>query len=617
MSHSPRLFMRPLAVQPAPVPLDVVGTPPKYLPDLQYLTRLSITGGVGKFKAEVVSSNNLHPSAQIYVDNVTKELVIRWPPFKTNPPVLGLVRNGDFSDGLNFWEAKTPGWKIGSGQGGTDFPCLEFPGDILGEGYIDSEQVPCLPGDVINFGCDVQQGASAAGNAGGQAALVFINNAGEETVMRGTLVDDGANREYHPSRLLREAPADVRYVRGRLYGKRTRENKSVFFDNVTWDHAYSSGNNGTLPVDITIRVTDSMNRSVTKSYIILPYGAIRHFDGWEMVTDLGSTGNAQYCAMCFDPVSNLFLNVRVASRSLFTSPDGVTWTEMTNFFPFPLATGNISKWMAYSPDTGKCCAVGFSSSSDSSANRGYIFTVAGGPIVNTSSIGSSGGLTWNQSGWVTGTRYHTITGLSWTLDVDISQPSYGNDLWIRKPGSNWVRYFTNRSGYTRLASTLMTQPNTASAAMTRSERPLSEAFPDETGAPTSVAFFGIGWADDLGYGLAAVASNTAAQQGVYMITGPNDQPQRIATLPAVIGGPLSGQNRMFYVPWAGEWVFCMNINTGYTMVAGMGGTGWTTIQTPGLPANNGIGTSDIAISLSRETILFRAGRYIYRAKWRS
>lgn len=619
MSHSPRLFMRPLAVQPTPVPLNVTGTPPKYLPDLQYLTRLPIVGGVGKFKVDLISSNNLHPSAQIYVDNVTKELVIRWPPFKTNPPVMGLVRNGDFTDGLNFWDAKTPGWKIGNGQSGSDPACLEFPPGILGEGYIDSEQVPCLPGDQINFGCEVQQGASARGNAGGQSALVFINNAGEETVMRGTLVDDGANQEWHDSRLLREAPADVRYVRGRLYGVRHRENKGVFFRNVTWNHAYSSGNNGTLPVDITVRVSDSLNTSVTKSYIILPYGAVRHFDGWEMVLNLGTANNAIYGALCFDPVSNLFLNCRPNSRSLWTSPDGTTWTEMVNFFPFVMATGNIGKFMAYSPETGKCVATGFASSTPTVQDRAYVFTVAGGVITNTTSISSSGGLMLNDVGFVTGTRYSTVTGLSWTSDFDISQQAYPDGQWFRKPGGNACRMWSTPGSGT-LVTNVLTRNSATTATMTRTQ-PAGANFPAGASSPTSTTFFSAHWADDLGYALCVNGSSTAANQGVFMMSAVNDAPQLIGTLPQVAGGTVgpgsSGSFQLFYVPWAGEWVVAYNISQGYSLVASMGGTGWTQIQTPGLPANSAAGTSNIAISLTRETILYRAGQYIYRAKWRS
>lgn len=611
MSHSPRLFMRPLAVQPTPSPLNVLGTPAKYLPDLPYQSRLTITGGVGKCKVDILSSNNLPPSAQVYVDNVLKELVIRWPPFTTKPAVMGPVRNGNFDDGLNFWESKTPGWKIGQGQGDaggypSGGPCLEFPGNVLGEGYIDSEIVPCNPGDSINFGCWVQQGASAAGNASGQSALVFIDLAGNETVFRGTVVDDGANREWHESRLLRQAPPGSVYVRGRLYGKRTRENKPVFFDNVTWNHAYTSGNNGTMPVDITVRVSDAMNQSVTKSYIILPWGAVRHFVRWEMIYD----GVNQNYAIEYDPVSALFVMTKPSSTSLFTSPDCITWTEMLAFFPTALQTSGLSTAIHFNPDRGELVGTGFDS-----GNKGYRFTVAGGCIVNTNTIGASAGLANAGALTVTGSgNTYSIYNAQWGIDTSGVLRSWRDSGMLEKVGTNWCRTFTLDQSGAPLASYTITRNNTTGNANTRALTP-AEGFPAEPGqlASSNLSCY---YSNDLGYGMMVGPTNTGGvPTAAWTVSGRNDLPVKVGTV-GISPVASNGGGKMRYVPWAGEWIRDINVGSNaqpYTLVGNMSGGSWAYIQSPTLPTVAGHSIREMAIAPDRELLVYHVARYIFRA----
>ena len=98
-----------------PPALSVTGELDTYNSTQAYESRLSINNAVGRCTVEIVSAF-LPAGAFVRVDNITKEVVVKWAAYSLEPGELG-VANGDFEAGdSGDWE-KGPGWSIGTGPG--------------------------------------------------------------------------------------------------------------------------------------------------------------------------------------------------------------------------------------------------------------------------------------------------------------------------------------------------------------------------------------------------------------------------------------------------------------------------------------------------------------------
>lgn len=260
------LYGKPLA-QPGDelLPLQVVGTLPDYSVGNAFEGRLDILNAIGKSKVEIVESS-LPPGAYAYVDQLTQEVVLKWPSFSAEVPTGNSIPNGDFENGDDGSWILEKGWTIqefpSGGENnvtnGTHSAVFENQNGIAAA---RSAPVPCRVNDPITLTGHFRQGASSRGNLVGRLLISWCDIHGKilsET--QGDLVKDGSGNGFQTLTLSATAPAGTETVRAGFVANRKRQNKPAKIDGFSWNHKYELGT--TLPVDytVTLKVTDSVNR---------------------------------------------------------------------------------------------------------------------------------------------------------------------------------------------------------------------------------------------------------------------------------------------------------------------------------------------------------------------
>jgi hypothetical protein len=271
MANHFRLFSRPLMADDTATVITITGVLEDYLVGEAYESRLDINNSIGRCTVEILGESSLPPGAFVRVDNVTKEVVVKWAAHE-EVEVARDVPNGSFEDGDDGTWNKGSGWTIGTGAGyspqsGTysaRFASVKTAGsELLGV------PVPAKPGDRIRLVGQVQQGASSKGNAGAQVALVFSNLSGD-TLRRkdGGMVSSGSGGAWGASVAEETAPAGTALVRAVVKAFRKSENKPLWVDSLRWDHTYTIGQNDDGGrYFLSIKVTDAENRAA-------------HWSGW-------------------------------------------------------------------------------------------------------------------------------------------------------------------------------------------------------------------------------------------------------------------------------------------------------------------------------------------------
>jgi len=268
-----QLYGRPLA-EDTPLPsLGIVGALSYYSPGAAYEGRLQIINPIGKCKVEVVQSS-LPPGAYAYVDNVTKEVVLKWPEYVPPDNKTTDIPNGDFELGDQDWELPV-GMTIVENEVNADPDTpdshwtAQFRQGRRGEYFLKHRlRVPVSTNDRINLSARVQQGASSKGNTGAAVQLYFTDADGNELApVEGSMVNSGSNGEWHTSELSASSPITGTVQLGaRVY--RHKQNKRLWLDNFEWDHAYSVGTDELLDYSVTFKVTDSANRTAFWSGVV-------------------------------------------------------------------------------------------------------------------------------------------------------------------------------------------------------------------------------------------------------------------------------------------------------------------------------------------------------------
>ena len=264
MPNHIRLFERPLVADEVLPALMVTGALPDYTPEAAYEGRLPILNSVGKCTVEVLEST-LPPGAFVRVDNITKEVVVKWAAYKEEEEPISLVPGGDFEDGDSGSWSLGNGWSIGTGpdydvKSGTY--SARFAGVKTGGSDMVSPRVPAKVNDYIRVSAQVQQGASAKGNAGARVSLIYRNADGAELLrLWGNLVTSGKNGAWNASTAEGAAPADTATVEVVISAYRHRENFALWVDDVVWNHKYTLGQDKDEDFFLRIMVTDSLNRS--------------------------------------------------------------------------------------------------------------------------------------------------------------------------------------------------------------------------------------------------------------------------------------------------------------------------------------------------------------------
>ena len=263
MPNHIRLFERPLVADEVLPALMVTGVLPDYTPEAAYEGRLPILNSVGKCTVEVLEST-LPPGAFVRVDNITKEVVVKWAAYKEEEEPISLVPGGDFEDGDSGSWSLGPGWSIGTGP---DYDTksgaysARFAGVKTGGSDMVSPRVPAKVNDYIRVSAQVQQGASAKGNAGARVSLIYRNAEGAELLrLWGNLVTSGKNGAWNETVAEGAAPADTATVEVVISAYRHRENFALWVDDVVWNHKYTLGQDKDEDFFLRLRVTDSLNR---------------------------------------------------------------------------------------------------------------------------------------------------------------------------------------------------------------------------------------------------------------------------------------------------------------------------------------------------------------------
>lgn len=239
--------------------LYVDGIFPSAYPADSYEGRIQIYNGIGECRVRQLAGDTLPSGSQLYVDQATKQVVVAWPGYVTQ---AAPIPNPGFEDGINGWEAGA-GWSVG-----TDNPIA----GARSAGYLNAHgssiisslsRYPVNPGVPIFAQCQVRQGASSEGNAGGCVRLEYRDADGVVIDSRdGNMVLSASKNAVYPSRLNSSPPPNAATVNIAGNGVRYRENKKVWVDSFQWDHyVTAAGTNIERSFNLTLQVSDSRGRS--------------------------------------------------------------------------------------------------------------------------------------------------------------------------------------------------------------------------------------------------------------------------------------------------------------------------------------------------------------------
>lgn len=171
-------------------------------------------------------------------------------PLTTPPTVQSAPNNPDFESGNTGWTLSA-GFAIGSFGAGTSF------GGSFSLRYsqtnaavftaVNTNVVPVVPGHVINASCQVQQGSSAAGQAGGglilnwyDSGMVLLQQDGSFDRGDGDFeVNSGNAGEFRTATVRGVGPPNAAFAELGVYAFKLGSGSSVYIDTVSWDYAYA------------------------------------------------------------------------------------------------------------------------------------------------------------------------------------------------------------------------------------------------------------------------------------------------------------------------------------------------------------------------------------------
>lgn len=265
MANHFRLYERPLMADETEAALTVTGLLEGYTSGEAYESRLQINNSIGRCTVEIVEAN-LPPGAAVRVDNVTKEVVVKWDAFEVVAEELNAVPNGDFEEGDNGQWSLGNGWSIEAGGAETGTFSGVFR-NFKGISNIESVRLPYTPGTPITGQCRFQQGASSKGNLTGRVLLIWCDANGNMlpggegvSFTGGDLIRSGSNGEWKTSTVT-GASREAAMVAIGFSCNRRKQNKLARVDNFTWNHKYTLGQEDDSDYSLYIKVTDGLNRT--------------------------------------------------------------------------------------------------------------------------------------------------------------------------------------------------------------------------------------------------------------------------------------------------------------------------------------------------------------------
>lgn len=325
-----RISEKPLGDEEFVPALSVTGDLGDYFIRQAFEGRLQINNAVGRCTVKVVEST-LPPGAAIRVDNLTREVVVKWAAYEELIDEINLVPGGDFEEGADSGWSMGPGWSIGTG------PDYETDSGVYSARFADVKtkgsnmvgpRVRARVNDYIRLVARVQQGASAKGNAGARAGLLFFDSAGVTLQQQeGNMVSSGSGGAWKDSVAEGGAPADTHSVAAVISAYRTREGYPLWVDNLKWNHQYVVGAAEDEPYFLQLEVTDGLNRTALWSGYIGARPPITWDGTWDSFSIPGPSTNEGYIVPVWVPSLGKYL-AHAANDSIpfLGSTDLVTWT---------------------------------------------------------------------------------------------------------------------------------------------------------------------------------------------------------------------------------------------------------------------------------------------------
>lgn len=274
-----RLYGRPLMADIVPDVMTITGELEGYTAGEDYESRLQINNSVGRCKVEILEST-LPPGSAVRIDNLSKEVVVKWPAYVKVEEELSLVPNGNFESGDDGTWMYGPGgggqgWSIGSGPDYDTFDGTHSArfANYKGGSDLNLVPIPAKVNDYIRATAQVQQGASSDGKAAGSIHMYYLDaNGGRLLHLAGNNVRSGSNGDWHPSNVEGSAPAGTAFVQLSISAYRTKQNHPLWVDAVTWDHKYTLGQESDDIYYLSIKVTDGLNQVAYWDGTIEEYG---------------------------------------------------------------------------------------------------------------------------------------------------------------------------------------------------------------------------------------------------------------------------------------------------------------------------------------------------------
>ena len=346
------------ATNPEDLPvLYISGTFKQAVSGSPYEGRLNINNAIGKCSTQLLTGN-LPPGYTLTVDNINKQIVLRWPSFTS---ATTQIPNYNFANGDDgSWEMGQ-GWSIMEGitapdpnDPGNDYQAqfANVNGDsmIMSNFYAPVARGIAL-GGIINASVDVQQGASSANKTGAAVRILFYDAVGFQVGgADGEVIKSGSDSQWKTSVLQTHIPSNAIYARIGATAYRSSQNRALWVDNFNWDlQQPSAGTNTQQTIPLSLQVTDSVERTAIwqGSVIVGPPIAIYSNGSTYRSTDkLRTSTNLGGVVQTVLETNNGFIGAEVSGSTsvitFYSSFDGLTWSPLSTIDISTVAPGKTA-----------------------------------------------------------------------------------------------------------------------------------------------------------------------------------------------------------------------------------------------------------------------------------
>lgn len=264
-----RLFDRPLIIDDPLSSMYIDGQYDDYSPGSAYEGRVNINRSVGRCTVEILSSN-LPPGAYAYVDNVFKQVVVKWPAYTPPVDTFTLLENGDFSKGdTGAWTNTGPGNPFIIEPDSDGQMSMKFQSGFGGGHYSESPLAPIT--DInrqITATGRIAQGKSSKRKMWGGIVLVFHDkDRNYLNHLESNWVNSGGG--YKDVKVV-AAAANVlaKFVSVRIHFDRKGQNHPAWADDIKWDHVWTQGYDSDEQLFVEVEVTDALNNKARHRGVI-------------------------------------------------------------------------------------------------------------------------------------------------------------------------------------------------------------------------------------------------------------------------------------------------------------------------------------------------------------